>query len=511
MVGLMRIPRFQSSGVPGAEPISLSAISYEASQKIQTNQNLTKMVKGFANDLMAAEANAEYGQKYNQTVQHLDTFWDGMAKGPRFDDNNEPTHHQLMPAWEKAVRQTLDKTEFRSRSARAQFQSDMQEYVTTKTADIRKEVALRQVNYAKGVVQQNLTHYLTDPEGVSKATEELREAMRYNVYTPEQSQTMLTQFSQQHADRTVTLQIAQATSMDELESIQSAMIDNPGNLTANDLESAMRAVEQRLDAFEDKMEVDQETTYTDMLVGIYTGEVVTEAQLAEALSGREIDPRHFESLTDHIERARQAPTVSDQDEVIEVTLNIGDYTPDQIMRNPNLTIADRLRLLSRLKDHKATIASGKNWQSTPNGRNAEARIRAAFPPEKVKTGLFAGVQSGEVSNTAAVLQIQLFDEVSKLPPEQREAQAIAIAKRIIEENRIPEEEAQEIDPEAQIAAIVLELPPGEGRIAALNELKRKGFKIPQEAYTRLGPGQEGTETLGALEKIWNAITGGDDE
>ena len=95
----MRIPNINQTGVPGAEQISLGAISSAAQAGMRTTQALTKVVDDYQVMSDKAEATAQYGQNYQSSLMALDASYDEMINQPHFDDKNNPTYRDISKRW----------------------------------------------------------------------------------------------------------------------------------------------------------------------------------------------------------------------------------------------------------------------------------------------------------------------------------------------------------------------------------------------------------------------------
>ena len=208
----MRIPNINQTGVPGAEQISLGAISSAAQASMKTTQALTKVVDDYQIMSNKAEAVAEYGQKYESSLATLDAAYDGMINSPHFDENNNPTYRDLEQRWNQQsmnhVTQTLNG--FNNKNAATKYKEDASTYLRSKASDIRGIVRKRQVDYSNGVLNLQLEKYKMQPDGVKKIGEAIETQMKLGTLDFDTGTKLLQTSLEDHASTQLTIRIQSA-------------------------------------------------------------------------------------------------------------------------------------------------------------------------------------------------------------------------------------------------------------------------------------------------------------
>jgi hypothetical protein len=86
----VRIPNINQTGVPGAEQISLGAISSAAQAKMRTSQELVKVVDTYQAKVQKAETDEEYSRLSNSLDRSAAEAWDHIKSTPAVDENGDP-------------------------------------------------------------------------------------------------------------------------------------------------------------------------------------------------------------------------------------------------------------------------------------------------------------------------------------------------------------------------------------------------------------------------------------
>ena len=153
----MRIPNINQTGVPGAEQISLGAISSAATAKMRTNQALTKVVSDYQEKVQKAETSEEYHRLSNGFSRDTSSAWDEIKNQARLDENGAPTYDQMMDqytsAHDKIVEDYNGRVKFQpNKSAFSQFADST---LTRNVSTVRGEVGRRTVSHLTGAYQQS--------------------------------------------------------------------------------------------------------------------------------------------------------------------------------------------------------------------------------------------------------------------------------------------------------------------------------------------------------------------
>jgi hypothetical protein len=161
----MKIPRFQNSGVPGAEQQSVGAIVQSGRARMNGSLNaLNKVVQDFGERMLAEEQDAELHRLTRSMKQQAVELSDSIVQRDKVDANGDPTHDTMIADFEagyKKLRENMNKRmKFRqnNNALMAQFDS-IQDSITS---SLQSEVRSRQVSIRKAEDVDTLDTYLID-------------------------------------------------------------------------------------------------------------------------------------------------------------------------------------------------------------------------------------------------------------------------------------------------------------------------------------------------------------
>ena len=425
----MRIPNINQTGVPGAEQISLGAISSAAQAGMRTTQALTKVVDDYQVMSDKAEATAQYGQNYQSSLMALDASYDEMINQPHFDDKNNPTYRDISKRWNtlslKHVSETLNN--FTNKTASAQYQTDISTYLRGKSSDIRGVARTRQVDYANGVLASQILSYSKQPDGAKKIQAAIEQQVQIGFMTPEAGVNELQSSLEDHASTQVTMSIESSTSDTDLDAIRLSLINNTNPyLSLSTVQSAFTSIQQRENQIDKDFDDEQTSTYVDTLTKIVMGDITNEGEIDLLLLNEKITPAYHAALSQRLVEEIKGPEVDDWAEYSLIKLNVWDYTAADILNNEMLTQGTRIKLLADLAKWNDDEDKDLDWVATQSGREATRQIKAAFPVASKQFNPF-GVASAEADNALT----KLYERVIALPVGQRTTSVIDIAKEII--------------------------------------------------------------------------------
>jgi hypothetical protein len=164
----VRIPNINQTGVPGAEQISLGAISSAAQGKMRTTSTLTKVVNDYQAKVVKAETDEEYSRLSNGFTRDTGAAWEEIKSQAQVDGNGAPTHDQLMPQYQAAH----DKI-FKDYSGRVKFNPNQAAFtqfadrtLTGNTNTVRGETGRRTIEHLSGAYQQSKIDLMNGANGL---------------------------------------------------------------------------------------------------------------------------------------------------------------------------------------------------------------------------------------------------------------------------------------------------------------------------------------------------------
>ena len=478
----MRIPNINQTGVPGAEQISLGAISSAAQASMKTTQALTKVVDDYQIMSNKAEAVAEYGQKYESSLATLDAAYDGMINSPHFDENNNPTYRDLEQRWNQQsmnhVTQTLNG--FNNKNAATKYKEDASTYLRSKASDIRGIVRKRQVDYSNGVLNLQLEKYKMQPDGVKKIGEAIETQMKLGTLDFDTGTKLLQTSLEDHASTQLTIRIQSAEDDGDLDQIMLELLQNEDQfLTLSAMQSAFTSIDQKESRLDQEIEDKQKTTYESMLIQVVSGELTSQTDIDLALRSTDINSSQFDDLSQRILMDMKGPEIDNWDEYTSVSMNLENYDVADILSNTMLTLDSRKKLVlekGKLEDEKDKDV---DWTKTQSGIEAKRRINEAWTSEN---GIFGRTSTAEAGEALT----ELYDTVIKLPLGQREISVVDIANKIIKRRKADklDQGVQVVDKDTTFASIASEYPPGKERTKLLKKHGQNiGMNVPPQFHT----------------------------
>ena len=196
----MKIPGINQTGVPGAEQLSLGAISSAAQAKMRTSQTLTKVVDDYQAKVQKAETDEEYSRLANGFSRDTSEAWDGIKNQARVDENGAPTHDQMMDqytaAHDKISKDYNDRVKFQpNKAAFSQFTDST---LTSNTNAVRGEVGRRTVAHLSGAYQQSKIDLMNSANGLEEFAAAQQRAVEVGLITEGQKVNDFDSFQHEH-------------------------------------------------------------------------------------------------------------------------------------------------------------------------------------------------------------------------------------------------------------------------------------------------------------------------
>mgnify|MGYP003663467851 CR=1 FL=1 len=202
MVGNRRvkIPGINQTGVPGAEQISLGAISSAASAKMQTNSALTKVVNDYQTKIVKAETDEEYSRLANGFSRDTSAAWQDIQDQDRVDANGAPTHGTMMEqyqsAHDKIAKDYSSRVKFNpNKGAFTQFSDQT---LTRNIGAVRGEVGRRTIAHLSGAYEQSKIDLMQSPDGMLEFAETQQRALEVGLITAGKMATDFDAFQHEH-------------------------------------------------------------------------------------------------------------------------------------------------------------------------------------------------------------------------------------------------------------------------------------------------------------------------
>ena len=182
----MKIPGINQTGLPGAEQISLGAISSAANAKMQTNSALNKVVNDYQTKVVKAETDEEYSRLANGFSRDTSAAWQDIQDQDRVDEYGAPTHSTMMEQYQSAhdniAKDYNGRVKFNpNKSAFTQFADQT---LTRNTSAVRGEVGRRTIAHLSGAYEQSRIDLMQNPNGMSEFAEAQQAALKVGLITP---------------------------------------------------------------------------------------------------------------------------------------------------------------------------------------------------------------------------------------------------------------------------------------------------------------------------------------
>ena len=196
----VKIPGINQTGVPGAEQISLGAISSAASAKMQTNSALTKVVNDYQTKIVKAETDEEYSRLANGFSRDTSAAWQDIQDQDRVDANGAPTHGTMMEqyqsAHDKIAKNYSSRVKFNpNKGAFTQFADQT---LTRNIGAVRGEVGRRTIAHLSGAYEQSKIDLMQSPNGMLEFAETQQRALEVGLITAGKMATDFDAFQHEH-------------------------------------------------------------------------------------------------------------------------------------------------------------------------------------------------------------------------------------------------------------------------------------------------------------------------
>jgi len=428
----VRIPGINQTGVPGAEQISLGAISSAAQSQMRVSSALTKVVDDYQVMSNKAEAVAQYGQNYQSSLTVLDSAYDEMINQPHFDEKNNPTYRDISSRWSKSSMKHVNETlnNFTNSTARSEYQADITAYLRGKSNDMRGVARTRQVEFASGVLASQISSYAKQPNGSEKIQAAIEQQVSIGFMTPEEGVNRLQASLEDHASTQLTMSIQGAENDLELDAIRLSLLDNTNPyLSLASVKSAFTSLDQRESQMDKDLDDQQNGVYVDALTKVIMGDLTEAGDIDMLLVSDQITPKFHASLMKSLNTEMLGPEVDDWAEFSLIKRNMGDYNEAEILSNSMLTKDSRIKLLTDLSKWNDEEDKDLDWVGTQQSDEAYRLLKARFPLKGTPMQAMLGLSS--VENSAAMTK--LYNRISALPPGDKISSVIDVANQIIAE------------------------------------------------------------------------------
>jgi len=196
----VRIQGISQTGVPGAEQISLGAISSAAQAKMKTTQALTKVVGDYEAKVQKAEQEAEMHSATIGLEKDTQALMQSIESSDAYDDDGRPTYKGMPDQFQKGMSELIDKHRktLSFPSSKVAYNQSVEKYNLDMTGKLNGIYRTRQTEHLKGELTKNLDHYGLDLEsGLSRARADIDSNVAGLVITPSQGQDQYDSFRAQ--------------------------------------------------------------------------------------------------------------------------------------------------------------------------------------------------------------------------------------------------------------------------------------------------------------------------
>ena len=187
----MRIQGISQTGVPGAEQISLGAISSAAQAKMKTTQALTKVVGDYEAKVQKAEQEAEMHSASIGLEKDTQALMQSLESANAYDANGKPTYNSMQDQFKKGMKGLIDKhrESLSFPSSKTAYNQNAETYNLNMTGKVNSLYRSRQTEHLQGELTKNLDHYELDLEnGLDRARSDISSKVEGSVITPSQGQ-----------------------------------------------------------------------------------------------------------------------------------------------------------------------------------------------------------------------------------------------------------------------------------------------------------------------------------
>ena len=295
----MRIQGISQTGVPGAEQISLGAISSAAQAKMKTTQALTKVVGDYEAKVQKAEQEAEMHSATIGLEKDTQALMQSIESSNAYDDDGRPTYKGMPDQFQKGMSELIDKhrKNLSFPSSKVAYNQSVEKYNLDMTGKLNGIYRTRQTEHLKGELTKNLDHYGLDLEsGLSRARADIDSNVAGLVITPSQGQDQYDSFRAQWQSAKVSSDFGvERASGDGQAYLDSFMTSPPPEMPVDEqlsLQSRMNtllkqdATNARIEAkaiaaIETERQKSLEKTGTSMANQLKEGQLVTDAFIDE--------------------------------------------------------------------------------------------------------------------------------------------------------------------------------------------------------------------------------------
>ena len=193
----MRIQGISQTGVPGAEQISLGAISSAAQAKMKTTQALTKVVGDYEAKVQKAEQEAEMHSASIGLEKDTQALMQSLQDSDAYDANGKPTYGSIQDQFKKNMEGLISKhrENLSFPSSKVAYNQSVEKYSLSMTGKVNSFHRGRQTEHLQGELTKNLNHYELDLEnGLDRARSDIESKVAGSVVTPSQGESQYDSF-----------------------------------------------------------------------------------------------------------------------------------------------------------------------------------------------------------------------------------------------------------------------------------------------------------------------------
>jgi len=193
----VRIQGISQTGVPGAEQISLGAISSAAQAKMKTTQALTKVVGDYEAKVQKAEQEAEMHSASIGLEKDTQALMQSLQDSDAYDANGKPTYGGIQDQFKKNMEGLISKhrENLSFPSSKVAYNQSVEKYSLSMTGKVNSFHRGRQTEHLQGELTKNLNHYELDLEnGLDRARSDIESKVAGSVVTPSQGESQYDSF-----------------------------------------------------------------------------------------------------------------------------------------------------------------------------------------------------------------------------------------------------------------------------------------------------------------------------
>ena len=320
----MRIPGINQTGVPGAEQLSLGAISSAAQGKMRTNQALIKVVDDYQTKVVRAETDEEYSRLSNGFARDTGAAWDGIKNQARVDENGAPTHGEMLSQYEAAhAKITKDYNgRIKFKPNQGAFTSYADSTLTNNTNAVRGEVGRRTIEHLTGAYEQSRIDQMNNPNGLEEFSATQLRAVEAGIISPAKRAIDYDAFQQEHNTNRIMSEFQSERDMGRGQEYLDG-ITFPGTFDEGEQQ---RVIDQiAADLNNDQVKVRQEEAKVKQEAAVLEAKIVDAAQKAKVLleSGRTITDAQFKQINETIGQ------LTDPDQIEQMNISLEVYNNTQ--------------------------------------------------------------------------------------------------------------------------------------------------------------------------------------